>query len=63
MIARLWAEILLKPLNPDLKTEQRHAFGNIWFLSGTDKKLKVFEKAFNISTDQRLNNISTDQRL
>jgi uncharacterized protein (TIGR02452 family) len=51
-IAKLWAEILLKPLNQN--TQQRHAFEHIWFLSGTDQKLKVFEQAFNLSIDQRL---------
>jgi len=54
IIAKLWAEILLKPLNENLNTQQRHAFQHIWFLSGTDQKLKIFEQAFNLSIDQRL---------
>ncbi|CAF1409820.1 unnamed protein product [Adineta steineri] len=53
-IAKLWAEVLLKPLDPNLNTQQRHAFQHIWFLSGTDQKLRVFERAFNLDTDQRL---------
>jgi uncharacterized protein (TIGR02452 family) len=53
-IAKLWAEVLFQPLNQDLNTQQRHAFQNIWFLSGTDQKLKVFEQAFHLNPDQRL---------
>ncbi|CAF1046821.1 unnamed protein product [Adineta steineri] len=53
-IAKLWAEVLLKPLNQILNTQQRHAFQHIWFLSGTDQKLKVFERAFNLNINQRL---------
>ncbi|CAF0759421.1 unnamed protein product [Adineta steineri] len=53
-IAKLWAEILYKPLNDQLNTQQRHAFQHIWFISGTDQKLKVFEQAFNIDSKQRL---------
>jgi len=45
-IAKLWAEILLEPLNQQLQTQQRHAFHDIWFLSGTQQKLQVFENAF-----------------
>jgi uncharacterized protein (TIGR02452 family) len=53
-IAQLWADILYKPLNENRKTQQRHAFEHIWFLSGTDQKLKVFEEAFKLNSDQRL---------
>ena len=53
-IAKLWAEVLLEPLNEQLNTQQRHAFEHIWFLSGTDQKLQVFEQNFGLSQDQRL---------
>ncbi|CAF1249298.1 unnamed protein product [Rotaria sp. Silwood1] len=53
-IAKLWAKVLLKPLNTNLGTEQYHVFEQIWFLSGTDEKLKVFEDAFHLDSQQRL---------
>jgi len=53
-IAKLWAEILFKPLNENLNTQQRHAFQHIWFLSGTEHKLNIFEQALNLHSDQRL---------
>ncbi len=53
-IAKLWAEVLLKPLNEQLNTQQCHAFQHIWFLSGTDQKLQIFEQAFNLDTKHRL---------
>jgi hypothetical protein len=52
-VAQLWSDILYAPLNEQNKTEQRHAFENIWFLSGTDEKLKVFEQALKIDAKQR----------
>ncbi|CAF1546982.1 unnamed protein product [Adineta ricciae] len=53
-IAKLWAEVLFEPLNDRFNTQQRHAFQHIWFLSGTEQKLKVFEDAFHLDTNQRI---------
>jgi hypothetical protein len=53
-IARLWADVLLKPLNEQLNTQQRHAFQHIWFLSGNDQNATVFEQVFNLDIIQRL---------
>ena len=53
-IARLWQEVLSRPLNTQTGTQQRHAFEQIWFISGTDHKLQIFENAFQLSVQQRL---------
>jgi hypothetical protein len=53
-IAKLWAQVLLKPLNQQLNTQQSNAFQHIWFLSGTEQKLQIFEQAFNLDSKQRL---------
>ncbi|CAF4643227.1 unnamed protein product [Rotaria sp. Silwood2] len=52
-IAKLWAKVLSKPLNAELNTEQCHAFEQIWFLSGSEDKLKAFEDAFRLDSQQR----------
>ena len=54
IIAKLWADVLLAPLNNSLNTQQRHAFQHIWLLSGKNEKLEVFEQAFNLNKGQRL---------
>ncbi|UJR17882.1 hypothetical protein I4U23_004781 [Adineta vaga] len=53
-IAKIWADVLLQPLNDQLNTQQRHAFQHIWFLSGTDEKLKIFEQTFHLDINQRI---------
>ena len=47
-IGKLWAKILLEPLNVQLNTKQKDAFDKIWFISGTKEKLKVFSTMFSI---------------
>lgn len=53
-IAQLWAQVLFQPLNEQLKTEQRHAFEQIWFISGTEEKLQIFESALHIDREDRI---------
>ena len=53
-IARIWKQVLFQPLNEQLKTEQRHAFDQIWFISGKEERLKILEKAFQLDGQQRL---------
>lgn len=48
-IGKLWAKILLEPLNDQLKTKQKDAFDKIWFISGTNEKLKVFQQCFQLN--------------
>ncbi|CAF4093565.1 unnamed protein product [Rotaria sordida] len=52
-IAKLWANVLLKPLDTNLNTKQYHVFEQIWFLSGSEDKLKAFEDAFHLDSQQR----------
>lgn len=49
-ITKLWAKILLEPLNEQLETKQKDAFDKVFFISGTNEKLKVFQDIFQLNS-------------
>ncbi|CAF1039635.1 unnamed protein product [Rotaria magnacalcarata] len=53
-IAELWENVLSSPLNENSNTKQHHAFEEIWFLSGKDDKLEIFEKIFQLNPKERM---------
>ncbi|CAF1644155.1 unnamed protein product [Rotaria magnacalcarata] len=56
-ITELWENVLSSPLNEYSKTKQHHAFEEIWFLSGKDDKLEIFEEIFDLHPKERLHAI------